>query len=104
MNWHYRYKRDHHFAIRRAYAKYLVNSGSLPQFSDEDTLEYLEFVEQKNDDVKDREILEKLYIEKDENEYIYIRGHNMLAISDAGVYYDDISESWRPIPDNLSIS
>ncbi len=99
LNWYFRYKNNYHSAIQIAYSRYLENISPVSYHEDIEILEYLEMTRQKEEGNK-----KESYLDKDENEYIYIRGHDMIAMPDAGVYYDDISENWEPIPDDLHIS
>lgn len=119
LNWYFRYRKDHRGAIKLAYKKYQDTRVSMPEYFDQDIVDYLDDINKKKErERKDEEnqMLEAKYAdyydniemnysgEKNENEYIYIRSKYSLALTGDGVYYDENSENWMPILDDWRIS
>ena len=103
VNWYYRYKKNYGYAIETAYNRY--KESELPfKISNVNKL-----LKEQNAQLEKQELLTEfeeinLGYSDDENEYVTIRGHDMVALTADGVYYDDISENWEPLPDDFRIS
>ncbi|MCC6448362.1 MAG: group II intron reverse transcriptase domain-containing protein [Chitinophagaceae bacterium] len=105
VNWYYRYKKNYCNAINLAYKKYLENKAPLPGYANRDLLD-VQYIQDHTKDQfgtrrNDEDDSGNSNVEN-ENEYISIRGHDMIVCDD--MYYDDISENWEPIPDDFKIS
>lgn len=119
LNWYFRYKKNYKAAIKLAYDKHKNTRVSMPSYLDQDLVDFLDVIDKNKENeensfqkrrteegkpVNEQEEDNDFESDENENEYILIGNTNMIALHDAGVYYDDRTDNWEPIPDDWRVS